>query len=80
MNQPLTVGPEEGSQVTFRRLSDGGVSLEAKGALAPTIEVIDFTPEEVAALQAWLGKAIAANRAESARLQTAPNSEKIKRA
>ena len=75
----LTLSTESGS-VTFSQLPDGGISLEAKGALAPTIAAIDFSASETAEIRAWLGKADAATRAEAARLATAPNSQKTKRA
>ena len=79
MTQPLTLTTESGS-VTFSQLPDGGISLEAKGALAPTIAAIDFSASETAEIRAWLGKVDAATRAEAARLATAPNSQKTKRA
>ena len=75
----LTLSTESGS-VTFSQLPDGGISLEAKGALAPTIAAIDFSASETAEIRAWLGKVDAATRAEAARLATAPNSQKTKRA
>ena len=75
----LTLSTESGS-VTFSQLPDGGISLEAKGALAPTIAAIDFSASETAEIRAWLGKTDAATRAEAARLATAPNSQKTKRA
>ena len=79
MKQPLTLTTESGS-VTFSHLPAGGISLEAKGALAPTIAAIDFSASETAEIRAWLGKVDAATRAEAARLATAPNSQKTKRA
>lgn len=72
MTDPLTIEFEDGTRLAFVHKPGGWVSLEARGALSPTVTAIEIAPEQVEEIRAWLGKHDAAKRAEAAKEAVTP--------
>lgn len=66
MPDPLEIPFSDGTFLRFTHKPGGWVSLEARGALSPTVTAIEIAPEEVERVRAWFGKHDAAKRAEMA--------------
>jgi hypothetical protein len=81
MPDPLELASEIGDALKFTHRPHGGIALEARGALSPTVALIEIDAEQVEALRAWLGKHDAARRAEAAKeaVSAPPIREPLKR-
>jgi hypothetical protein len=72
MSDPLDIAFEDGTFLRFTHRAGGFVSLEARGALSPTVTAIEIEPAEVAKILSWFHKHDAAKRAEAAKEAVTP--------
>lgn len=78
MIEPLIIEFEDGTRLALTHRPGGWVSLEARGALSPTVTAIEIAPEDVESVKAWLGKHDASRRAEAAKEAVAPRAEPVR--